>query len=100
MARHVLAGQAQVFLTAVYQLLCTQYQGITTMVVTQASSPVCFGMHNWVTQASLTWLLVQIILALGSLEHSMPVSPSTGTWTVQQPLEEGNARMASADMTV
>ena len=33
MARHVLAGQAQVFLNVVYQLLCTQYQAITTMVV-------------------------------------------------------------------
>ena len=30
MARHVPAGQAQVFLNVVYQLLCTQYQAITT----------------------------------------------------------------------
>ena len=35
MARHVPAGQAQVFLNVVYQLLCTQYQAITNMVVTQ-----------------------------------------------------------------
>ena len=49
MARHVLAGQAQVFLNVVYQLLCTQYQAITTMVVTQTGPPVHSGMHNWAT---------------------------------------------------
>ena len=66
MARHISAGQAQVFLNVVYQLLCTQYQAITTMVVAQTSPPVRSGMHNWATQASLTWLLTQVIPALGS----------------------------------
>ena len=73
MARHVPAGQAQVFLNVVYQLLCTQYQAITTMVVTQTSPPVHSGMHNWTTQASLTWLLTQVVPALGSLEPPKPV---------------------------
>ena len=54
MARHVLAGQAQVFLNVVYQLLCIQYQAITTMVVAQTGPPVRSRMHNWATQASLT----------------------------------------------
>ena len=70
------------------------------MVVTQASPPVCFGMHSWATQASLTRLLTQVVLALGSLEHSKPATPSTGTQFVQQPQEEGNTRAASADMTM
>ena len=70
MARHVPAGQAQVFLNAVYQLLYTQYQAITTMVVTQTGPPVHSGMHNWATQASLTQLFTQVVPALGSLEHS------------------------------
>ena len=100
MARHVPAGQAQVFLNAVYQLLCTQYQAITTMVVTQAGPLVRFGMHNWATQVSLTRLLTQVIPALGSLEHSKLATPSTGTQIVQQPQEEGNTQVASADMTV
>ena len=99
MARHVPAGQAQVFLTIIYQLLCSQYQGITTMVVALAGSLVRFGMQDWATQASLTRLLAQIILALGP-SGPMLVTPSTGTWTVQQPLEEVNTRAASADMTL
>ena len=39
MAQHVLEGQVGVFLAALYQLICTQQQGITLMVVTQASTP-------------------------------------------------------------
>ena len=100
MARHVPAGQAQVFLNVVYQLLCTQYQAITTMVVTQTGPPVHSGMHNWATQASLTWLLTQVILALGSLEPSEPVFPSGNTQIAPQHQEEGVTWAASADMTV
>ena len=85
MARHVLTGQAQVFLNTIYQLLCTQYQAITIMVVAQAGPPVRFGMHNWATQASLTQLFTQVVPALGSLEHSKLATPSTGTWFAQQP---------------
>ena len=36
MAQHVLEGQVGVFLAALYQLICTQQQGITSMVVAQA----------------------------------------------------------------
>ena len=79
MARHIPAGQAQVFLNVVYQLLCIQYQGITTMVVAQTGPLVRSWMHNWATQASLTQLLTQVILALGSLEPSEPVFPSGNT---------------------
>ena len=35
MTRHVLVDQTQTFLTAVHQLLCSQYQALTTMVATQ-----------------------------------------------------------------
>ena len=100
MARHVLAGQAQVFLNVVYQLLCTQYQAITTMVIAQTSPPVHSGMHSWATQASLTRLFTQVVPALGSLEHSKPAIPSSGTWIAQQPQVEGITQAASADMTV
>ena len=79
MARHVLAGQAQVSLNAIYQLLSTQYQVITTMVVTQAGPQVHFGMHNWATQASVTQLLTQVVLGLGSWEHSKLATLCTGT---------------------
>ena len=100
MARHVPAGQAQVFLNIVYQLLCTQYQVITTMVVAQTSPPVRSGMHSWATQASLTRLFTQVVPGLGSLEHSKLAIPSSGTRIVQQPQEEGITRVASADTTV
>ena len=100
MARHVPAGQAQVFLNIIYQLLCTQYQAITTMVVTQTGSPVHSGMHNWATQASLTRLFTQVVPALGSLEHSKLAIPSSVTQIVQQPQEEGITQMASANMTI
>ena len=62
------------------------------------SSPV--GMHNWATQASLTWLLTQVILALGSLEPSEPVFPSGSTQIAPQHQEEGVTQAASADRTV
>ena len=100
MARHVPAGQAQVFLNVVYQLLYTQYQAITTMVVAQTGPPVHSGMHSWATQVSLTWLFTQVVPALRSLEHSKPVIPSSGTQIAQQPQEEGITRAASADTTV
>ena len=100
MARHVPAGQAQVFLNVMYQLLCTQYQAITTMVVTQTGPPVHSGMHNWATQASLTQLLTQVIPALGSLEPSELVFLSDNTRIAPQHREEGVTWAASADMTV
>ena len=100
MARQVPAGQAQVFLNVIYQLLCTQYQAITTMVVAQTGPLVCSDMHNWDTQASLTWLLTQVVLALGSLEPSKPVFPSGSTRIAPQHQEKGVTRAASADTTV
>ena len=93
MARHIPAGQAQVFLNVIYQLLCTQYQAITTMVVAQTGPPVRSGMHNWATQASLTRLFTQVVLALRSLEHSKLATPSSGTQTAQQPQEEENTQV-------
>ena len=100
MARHVLAGQAQVFLNVIYQLLCTQYQAITNMVVTQIGPPVHSGMHNWATQASLTRLLTQVVPVLGSLEPSKLVFPSGSTQIALQHQEEGVTRAASADTTI
>ena len=100
MTKHVPVNQAQMFLTAVHQLLCTQYQAITTMVATQTGPPVHLGMYNWGTQASLTQLLAQAIPALGSLEHAMPVNPSSGTRLTPQPQKEWSSQAASADTTV
>ena len=100
MARHILAGQAQVFLNVVYQLLCTQYQAITTMVVAQTGSLVCSGMHNWAAQASLTRLFTQVVPALRSLELSNPATPSSGTRIAQQTQEEENTRATSANTTI
>ena len=57
-------------------------------------------MLNWATQASLTRLFTQVILALGSLEHSKPATPSSGTQIVQQPQEEGITWANSANTTV
>ena len=70
------------------------------MVVTQTSPLVRFGMHNWANQVSLTWLLTQVVLALGSLEHSKLAIPSSGTQIAPQHQEEGITRAASADMTI
>ena len=100
MTKHVLVDQAQMFLTAVHQLLCTQYQAITTMVAAQTGPLVRLGMHNWGTQASLTWLLAQAIPALGSLEHAIPVNPSSGTRLAPQPQKEWSSWAALANMTV
>ena len=79
MARHVPACEAQVFLNFVYQLLCTQYQAITTMVAAQTGPPVHSSMHKWATQASLTWLFTQVIPALGTLnilsQQPLPLVP-------------------------
>ena len=100
MARHVPADQAQVFLNVVYQLLCTQYQAISTMVVAQTGPPFRSRMHNWATQASLTRLLTQVIPALGSLEPSEPVLPCGSTWIAPQHPGEGVTWAASADTTV
>ena len=49
MAQHVPEGQVGVFLAALYQLICTQQQGITSMVVAQASVPIHLGVNNWAT---------------------------------------------------
>ena len=67
MAQHVPEGQVGVFLAALYQLICTQQQGITSMVVAQAGVPVHLGVTNWATTASMTQLFAQVIPGLGSL---------------------------------
>ena len=78
LARHVLVGQVGVFLAALYQLMCTQQQGITSMVVAQARVPVHLGVHSWATQAALAQLFAQVILGLGSLDHFIPaISPGS-----------------------
>ena len=85
MTRHVPVDQTQMFLAAMHQLLCTQYQAITTMVATQTGPPVRLGMYNWGTQVSLIRLLAQAIPALRSLEHAMPVNPSSSLRPTPQP---------------
>ena len=74
LARHILVGQVGVFLAALYQLTCTQQQGITSMVVPQAGVPVYLGVHSWATQVLLTWLFAQVNLGLGSLTQLGPVA--------------------------
>ena len=66
MAQHVPEGQVGVFLAAMYQLICTQQQGITSMVVTQAGVPVHLRVNNWAATASTTQLFAQVIPGLGS----------------------------------
>ena len=62
--KHVPVGQVGVFLAALYQLMCTQQQGITSMVVAQAGVPVHLGIHSWGTEVSLTRLFAQVIPGL------------------------------------
>ena len=69
MTQHVPEGQVGVCLAALYQLICTQQQGITSMVVTQAGVPVHLGINNWATMASMTRLFAQAIPGLGSLHR-------------------------------
>ena len=80
MAQQVREGQVGVFLAALYQLICTQQQGITSMVVTQAGVPVHLGVNNWATTASMTRLFAQVILGLGSL-HGYTVVPEQIEYT-------------------
>ena len=49
LAQHMPEGQVGVFLAALYQLMCTQQQGITSMVVAQAGVPVHLRVHSWAT---------------------------------------------------
>ena len=80
MAQHVPEGQVGVFLAALYQLICTQQQGITSMVVAQASIPVHLGVNNWATTALMTWLFTQVIPGLGSL-HRCTTAPKQSKYT-------------------
>ena len=100
MTRHVPVNQTQTFLTAVHQLLCSQYQALMTMVATQTGPSVCLGMYSWGAQASLTWSFTQVIPALGSLEHTMLVNPSSSARPTPLPQEERSAQAVSADTTV
>ena len=74
LAKHMPEGQVGVFLAALYQLMCTQQQGITSMVVAQAGAPIHLGVHSWAAQASMTQLFTQVILGLGSLSGLSPGS--------------------------
>ena len=74
LAKHMPEGQVGVFLATLYQLMCTQQQGITSMVVAQARVPVHLGVHSWAAQASITWLFVQVVPGLGSLSGLSPAS--------------------------
>ena len=73
MAQHVLEGQVGVFLAALYKLICTHQQGITSMVVAQAGLLVHLGVNNWTTTASMTRLFAQVIPGLGSLHRCTAV---------------------------
>ena len=85
LAKHAPEGQVGVFLAALYQLMCMQQQGITSMVVAQARVPVHLGVNSWAAQVSMTPLFTQVILGLGSLNGLSPTSTNAplGTWTSQ-----------------
>ena len=100
MTRHVLVDQTQMFLMAIHQLLCSQYQALTTMVAAQTGPLVHLGMYSWGAQASLTRSFTQVIPALGSLEHTMLANPSSSVRPMPLPQEERNAWAVSADTTV
>ena len=85
LAQHIPEGQVGVFLAALYQLMCTQQQGITSMVVTQAGVPVHLGVHSSATQASMTWLFAQVIPGLGSLDGSS-LATITGSTQMSHPM--------------
>ena len=86
--RHIPVDQTQTFLAAVHQLLCSQYQVLTTMVAAQTGPPVHLGMYSWGAQASLTRSFTQVISALGSLEHTMLANPSFSARPMPLPQEE------------
>ena len=85
LAQHILESQICVFLAALYQLMCTQQQGITSMVIAQAGVPVHLWVHSWAVQSAMTQLFTQVIPGLGSLmrrhwfqpSHSFHGCPST-----------------------
>ena len=83
LAQHVPESQVGVFLAALYQLMCTQQQGITSMVVTQAGVPVHLGVHSWAMQVAMTQLFAQVIPGLGSLSGLSPVTTPMGAHTAQ-----------------
>ena len=106
MAQHIPEGQVGVFLAALYQLICTQQQGITSMVVAQAGVPIHLGVNNWATTTSMTRLFAQVIPGLGSLYgctvvpeqiEYMPIAPKgcmmvlTSSFPGEQVWDEGTA---------
>ena len=106
MAQHVPEGQVGVFLAALYQLIYTHQQGITSMVVAQAGIPVHLGVNNWATTASMTQLFAQVIPGQGSLHRCTmaskqieytPIAPkgctmvSTSLFPREQVQDEGTA---------
>ena len=100
MTRHIPVDQTQTFLVAVHQLLCSQYQALTTMVAAQTGPLVHLGMYSWGAQASLTQSFTQVIPALGSLDYTMLANPSFSTRPMPLPQEEQSAQAVSADTTV
>ena len=81
LAQHMPEGQVGVFLAALYQLMCMQQRGITSMVVAQARVPVHLGVHSWAIQASMTRLFAQVIPGLGSLSGLSPTNTNTSIGT-------------------
>ena len=110
MARNIPSGQAQVFLRC----------RIPTFMHPIPSNYNHGGCPDWPSglfqygitgplQASLTWLLTQVVLALGSLEpskrvpvgkttHSTPIIPSGSTRIAPQPQKKGSPRRPQANL--
>ena len=79
MAQHIAEDQVGVFLAALYHLICTEQQGIASMVVTQAGVPLHLGVHTWAAMASMTQLFTQVIPGLGSLHRHTPATITRST---------------------
>ena len=94
MTQHISEGQVGVFLAALYQLICTQQQGITSMVVTQAGISIHLGVNNWAATASMTRLFAQVIPGLGSL-HGCTAAPEQIEYT---PIPQEGSTMVSTSL--
>ena len=94
LAQQILESQIGMFLVTLYQLICTQQQGITSMVIIQAGVPVHLGVHSWAAQSAMTRLFAQVIPGLGSLSG---LSPATPSMSVKMP--QMTAQMAQVQYT-
>ena len=76
---NVPVDQIRVFLGAIYQALCSQQQGITSMVAAQTGVPLHLCINSWRTQRSITRLFSQVVPGLCPGLHPQPSFQSCST---------------------